>query len=101
QKDVEYKVATYTLSDALDQDFVGLSAKQWYNGEKSTTIVRGTLVADTGIYYSSTALKSDAHVGEYTVNAQNVYAQLIPSAQTESPIVDVNGAGESTILVAG
>ena len=33
------KIATYGLSDALKADFVGLSAKQWYSGEKSTTII--------------------------------------------------------------
>lgn len=27
-KPVEYKIATYTLSDALERDFVGLSARQ-------------------------------------------------------------------------
>ncbi|TCB76786.1 hypothetical protein [Acinetobacter sp. ANC 4177] len=101
QKNIEYKIATYTISDALDQDFVGLSAKQWYNGEKSTTIIRDTLVADTGTYYSSTGLTVDANVGEYTVNAESIYAQLIPSAQTESQIVDVNAAGESVVLVPG
>ncbi len=100
-KEIEYKVATYSLNDPLDQDYVGLSAKQWYNSEKSQTILRDTLVADTGLYYSSVALKSEAKVGEYTVNAKDVYAQLIPSAQTESPIVDVNAAGESVILVPG
>ncbi|AYO54208.1 hypothetical protein [Acinetobacter wuhouensis] len=98
---VEYKVATYSLNDPLDQDYVGLSAKQWYNGEKSQTILRDTLVADTGLYYSSVKLKSAATVGEYTVNAKDIFAQLIPSAQTESPIVDVNAAGESVVLVPG
>jgi hypothetical protein len=101
QKTVEYKVATYGISDALDQDFAGLSPKQWYSGEKSVTIIRATLVADTGIYYSSTALASGAGVGEYTVTAKDVYTQLIPSAQTESQIVDVNAAGESVVLVPG
>lgn len=98
---VEYKIATYTLSDALDRDFIGLSAKQWYGGEKSKTIIRDTLVADTGTYYSSVALAADAGIGEYTVNAKDVYTQLIPSAQTESPIVDVSASGESIVLVPG
>ena len=101
QKNVEYKVATYSLNDALEVDFVGLTARQWYNGEKSKTIIRDTIVADTGLYYSSTALASDADVGEFTVNAKSIFAQLIPSAQTETPIIDVSAAGESVVLVAG
>lgn len=101
-KNVEYKVATYSLNDALEIDFVGLSARQWYQGNAvSKTIIRDTIVADTGLYYSSTALASDANVGEFTVNAKTIFAQLIPSAQTETPIIDVNAAGESVVLVAG
>jgi hypothetical protein len=34
-KQVEYKIATYGLSDALKADFVGLSAKQWYEGKRA------------------------------------------------------------------
>ncbi len=100
-KNVEYKIATYSLNDALEIDFVGLSARQWYAGNTSKTIIRDTIVADTGLYYSSTALASDANVGEFTINAKSIFAQLIPSAQTETPIIDVNAAGESVVLVAG
>jgi len=100
-KEVEYKIATYSINDPLDQDYVGLSARQWYSGEKSQTILRDTIVADTGKYYASSNLKSAAKVGEFTVNAESIFAQLVPSAQTETPIVDVNAAGESVVLIAG
>ena len=101
QKQVEYKIATYTINDPLSVDFVGLSAKQWYNGDKSVSIIRDTIVADTGNYYGSVGLKTEAKVGEYTVNAKDIFSQIIPSAQTETPIIDVNAAGESVVLVAG
>ncbi|UIJ76962.1 hypothetical protein [Acinetobacter sp. SH20PTE14] len=102
QKEVEYKVATYQINDPLERDFVGLSARQWYAGNTpSKTVLRDTLVADTGLYYSSTQLASDAHVGEYTVNADSMFTQLIPSAQSETPIIDINAAGESVVLVPG
>lgn len=100
-KNVEYKVATYTINDPLERDFIGLSARQWHNGEKSKTIIRESLVADTGEYCASVKLASDAQVGEFTVNASSMFTQLIPSAQTETPIIDVNAAGESIILVPG
>lgn len=98
-KQIEYKIATYGLSDALKADFVGLSAKQWYSGEKSTTIIRDTIVADTGKYYASANLKETAQVGDYSVVAQDVYTQLVPSAQTETPMVNINAAGDSVALV--
>ena len=100
-KNVEYKIATYLLNDPLDMDFVGLSASQWYKGQASKTIIRDSIVADTGSYYASAGLSEDVQVGEFTVNAESIFSQIIPSAQTESPIVDVNAAGESTILVPG
>lgn len=101
-KNVEYKIATYTISDPLERDFVGLTARQWYDGNtQSKTIIRESLVADTGEYCASVKLASDAQVGEFTVNASSMFTQLIPSAQTETPIVDVNAAGESVILVPG
>jgi len=98
-KQVEYKIATYGLSDALKADFVGLSAKQWYSGEKSTTIIRDTIVADTGKYYSSANLQEAAQVGDYSVVAKDVYTQLVPSAQTETPMVNINAAGDSVALL--
>ncbi|WP_347473224.1 hypothetical protein ABEF86_08050 [Acinetobacter thermotolerans] len=101
KEEIEYKVATYQINDPLQQDFVGLSALQWYNLQQSKTIIRDTIVADTGSYYSSTRLASDASVGEYTVNAESMFTQIIPSAQAETPIIDVNAAGESVVLVAG
>ncbi|MEG0346607.1 MAG: hypothetical protein RR605_01000 [Acinetobacter sp.] len=100
-KNVEYKIVTYMLNDPLDMDFVGLSASQWYKGQASKTIIRDSIVADTGSYYASAGLSEDVQVGEFTVNAESIFSQIIPSAQTESPIVDVNAAGESTILVPG
>lgn len=101
-KNVEYKIATYTINDPLERDFVGLTARQWYGGNtQSKTIIRESLVADTGEYCASVKLASDAQVGDFTVNASSMFTQLIPSAQTETPIIDVNAAGESIILVPG
>lgn len=100
-KEVEYKIATYTINDPLVADFVGLSPRQWYLGEKSETIIRDTLVADTGKYYGSVALAEPVTKGSFTVKGASIYSQIIPSAQAETPIVDVNAIGERVALVAG
>ncbi|MCJ8161859.1 hypothetical protein [Acinetobacter zhairhuonensis] len=97
----EYKVATYDINDPLERDFVGLSASQWYNGNKSTTIIRDTLVADTGKYYASVDVTEDANVGQYTIQAASIFSQLVPSAQIETPLVDLNASSESVALVSG
>ncbi|MEN8424048.1 hypothetical protein ABFO63_10385 [Acinetobacter junii] len=100
-KEIEYKIATYDINDPLEIDFVGLSASQWYAGTKSTTIIRDTLVADTGKYYASTDLVEDANVGQFTVQAASIFSQLVPAAQIETPLVDLNASSESIALVSG
>ncbi|RYL22102.1 hypothetical protein [Acinetobacter piscicola] len=100
-KEVEYKVATYTLNDPLLIDFVGVSVQQWYSGQKSTSILRETLVADTGNYYSSVGVADDVSVGTHTVNAKSMFTQLIPAAQSETPIIDVNANSENMTLISG
>ncbi|ENV09551.1 hypothetical protein F966_02209 [Acinetobacter higginsii] len=98
---VEYKIATYSINDPLDRDFVGLSALQWYNGAKSTTIVRDTIVADTGKYYASVEIADDVTVNSFTIQAASIFSQLIPSSQTETPLVDLNALSENVALLAG
>ena len=100
-REVEYKVATYDLNDPLEIDFVGLSASQWYSGTKSTTIIRDTLVADTGKYYASSDLVENANAGQFTVQAASIFSQLVPSAQIETPLVDLNASNESIAFVSG
>lgn len=99
EKIIIYKIASYMLSDALEIDFIGLSPQQWYLGQKSTTIIRDTITADTGRYYASFGLKEDVGVGSYVVNATGIFSQIVPSAQTESPLIDINAAGNSIALV--
>ncbi|MEB3753824.1 hypothetical protein [Acinetobacter sp. MD2(2019)] len=100
QKEVEYQIATYTTQTALEGDFVGLSAKDWYNGATSQTLLRETLVADTGKYYASVNMSEDAAVGDTVITGDSAYIQIIPSAETEIPVVDVSASGESISLVA-
>lgn len=99
QKEVEYQIATYTINTALEYDFVGLSAKDWYNGVKSQTLLRETIVADTGKYYASMQMAQDAAVGDTVVHAKSAYTQIIPSAETEIPVTDVSASGENTALI--
>ena len=98
---IEYKIATYSFQDPLSRDFVGVSALQWYNGAKPATVIRETVVADSGNYYASVELTDDVAVGSFTVQAESMFAQLIPSSQTETPLLDLNAVSENPALVAG
>lgn len=99
--DFEYKVATYAFQDALSRDFVGVSSTQWYNNVKPATTLRDSIVADAGVYYASVNLANDVSVGSFTIQAETMFSQLIPSNQTETPLLDLNAVSENSTLVAG
>lgn len=99
--DVEYKIATYSFQDPLSRDFIGVSALQWYNNVKPATTMRNTVVADSGKYSASVNLSDDVSVGSFTIGASSIFSQLIPSSQTETPLLDLNAISENPALVAG
>ncbi len=99
--DVEYKIATYSFQDPLSRDFVGVTASQWYSNVKPATTLRDSIVADAGVYNASVALADDVAVGSFTVQAESIFSQLIPSSQTETPLLDLNAVSENPALIAG
>jgi len=99
--DVEYKVATYSFQDPLSRDFVGVTASQWYSNVKPATTLRDSIVADAGVYNASVSLADDVAVGSFTVQAESIFSQLIPSSQTETPLLDLNAVSENPALIAG
>lgn len=98
---IEYKIATYSFQDPLSRDFVGVTASQWYNNAKPATTLRDSIVADAGVYNASVELADDVAVGSFTVQAKSMFAQLIPSSQTETPLLDLNAVSENPALIAG
>jgi hypothetical protein len=101
KSNIEYKVATYSFQDPLSRDFVGVTASQWYNNVKPATTLRDSIVADAGVYNASVGLADDVAVGSFTVQAKSMFAQLIPSSQTETPLLDLNAVSENPALIAG
>lgn len=98
---IEYKIATYSFQDSLSRDFVGVTASQWYSNVKPATTLRDSIVADAGVYNASVALADDVAVGSFTVQAESIFSQLIPSSQTETPLLDLNAVSENPALIAG
>jgi hypothetical protein len=65
-----------------------------------------TVVADAARYYGATPLATAGALGDTTISAESIYASIVPSAQTETPIADarpnqrllaVQRAGEQSI----
>lgn len=98
-KDFEAMVVTAEISDALRYDFAGSPASRSFSRATGARI-RDTLVADAGIYAGVVPLVSPVSLGALTATGAGVYTQLVPSAQTEIPLVDYDAAGQSTTVTA-
>lgn len=87
-EDYEALVVTVDISDALRFDFTGSPAVRNYLRASNSTKVRDTVVADAARYFGVTPVAQAVSLGAFTVTAESVYSQLVPSAQVETPIAD-------------
>lgn len=99
--DITRKVVTIEISDALRYDFVGQTVQQYESGATPLAKCRDTRVADAANYYSITDLEANVAINDATIQVESIFTQLVPSAQTETPLIDVNAAGENVALVLG
>ncbi len=93
-------VVTLSISDALRNDHIGSPASKRLTLAPNAAKLRDTVVADAGTYVGVAPLTQAAALGDFTVTAASVFSQLVPSAQTETPITDVRTNGLSAALVA-
>lgn len=99
---VDMNVVTCSISDALRTDFQGSEGNaKAAPAAPGATKVRDTTVADAGSYVGVVPLAAAANLGTFSIRASNVYTQLVPSAQTETPLVDLKPNGEQVVLSAG
>lgn len=100
-RDTDYKamVVSVNISDALRYDFPGSPASRTFARTANSTVTRDTVVSDAGSYVGVVPLAQEAVITDFSVFANGIYTQLVPSAQIETPLVDVNMAGQTTSLV--
>lgn len=87
-------VVTCELANALEFDFPGTPPNKKFQRLGAGSRIRDTLVADAARYFSVTPLVAQATLGALSADVQDVYTQLVPSAQTETSIVDATPANE-------
>ena len=83
-------IVSLSLSDALRYDFPGHVASRTdstytYVGK---TRLRDTTVADAASYYGAQRLAATASIGATSVRADSMFTSLVPSSQTETPLVN-------------
>lgn len=80
---------TLSLSDALQHNFTGHQANR--NDDYDYGVgarLRNTNVADATNYYGSQRLTESASVGDLQVRAASQFTDLVPSARSETPLVN-------------
>ena len=97
----ERVVCTLMLSDPLRYNFEGMSVEDYFDGNKPKAVCRDTTVADAANYFGCTPLVNAVTAGTSVIQMQSIFAQLVPSAQAETPVADVDASGQSAMLVAG
>ncbi|MDD2610648.1 MAG: hypothetical protein PHX60_13360 [Giesbergeria sp.] len=98
--DYDAAVVTVELSDSLRHDFKGSPPSRTFLRNKTdSSVVRETVVADAGTYVGVVPLTKAAALGDFVVSGKNMFTQLVPSAQTETPVIDMDAAGQVTTLI--
>lgn len=94
-------IVTMTLSDALRTDFAGhtVNRTDTYNYTGKTRL-RDTTVADATRFYGSTRVAESALATSLKIRAASMFAQLVPSAQTETPLVNQPMSNQQTPMIA-
>ena len=67
------------------------------NGEQPSRI-QTTQVADAARYYGLQTLKETAQVGDLTVKVGSVYGEIVPSARSETPLINQNGTYTARVV---
>lgn len=86
--DYTARVSVCSLSDALLHDFAGSAPSRGYEAETAKSKIRDTLVADAATYYGATATTNAVSIGDLSANVDSIFTKLVPSAQTETALVD-------------
>lgn len=100
-KDVVRKVLTVEISDPLRFNFEGPTVEQFENGDLGKAFCRDTRVANAATYYGAVKLTNAAVINDASIQADSIFTQLVPSAQSETPMVDLTAASLSSLYVPG
>lgn len=98
--DFQASVSTCSLSDALTADFPGSEPSRLFKQQSGKSVLRDTVVTDAATYYGASKTSAAANVGAFTANVESIFTKIVPSAQTETALVDQPMTGEARPVIA-
>ena len=91
-------VVSAQISSPLIADFVGTDISNLDSASPFAEIYN-TAVANAARYYSARPLADSAALGDFALYVDTVYSQVVPSSQSETPLIDITAAGSVSPLV--
>lgn len=95
------RVVTIRTSDPLRATFPGADPTRVGFVGDNIAKVRATSVADAARYFGIRPLATSSAIGSFTVNADSIYSALVPSAESESPIVNATVQNVGQVVASG
>lgn len=86
--DYSVRVIAITTSQPLENEFAGSQPSRYFTVATNAAVMRKTLANDAARYKGAAFLAEDAAPGDLTIKVESVFAQLVPSAVMEIPVVD-------------
>jgi hypothetical protein len=93
-RDVNFNVVTLEIAETLNQDFDGGNITDDDN-YKPPALVRSSRVADAVKLFGIRPLAVEAGLADAVVEVDSIYHTLVPSALRETPLVNINAAGQA------
>jgi hypothetical protein len=100
-KPVERKITTVEITDPLRFNFEGVTVSEYLDDVKAKAYCRDTRVANAAEYYGASKLTQPAAMNDASITAESIFAQLVPSATSETPMLDLNGASLNGLIRPG
>lgn len=97
-KPVERKVCTVEITDPLRFDFRGQSVQDYLRDLKPDAFLRDTRVANAASYYGAAPLSIAAVLNDAAITVGTIFTQLVPSATSETPLVDLDAVTINSLL---
>lgn len=94
------KVATIEVGDPLRHTFHGIELSELDTVVAPATVCT-TTVADAAKYYGAMQLTQPLVEGDITANIDSIFTHLVPSAQSEAPLLDLSPGESGPVIESG
>jgi hypothetical protein len=92
------RIVVFEISSPLEMDFSGIEITRFDTTTPPTSIYK-TTVANAARYYSARPLAVAGEIGDINVMVDTVYSQVVPSSQSQTPLIDLSAGSNAAPLI--